>query len=49
LLELLAAGKTFEEIHESFEFIEVGDIYEVLGYAATLAERDFYLPAGQPA
>jgi uncharacterized protein (DUF433 family) len=49
LLELLAAGKTFAEIHESFEFIEPDDVQQVLGYAAALADRDFYLPTAQPA
>lgn len=49
LLELLAAGKTFDEIHESFDFLEVEDVHQVLGYAAALADRDFYLPTAQPA
>lgn len=49
LLELLASGKTFDEIHESFDFLEIEDVHQVLGYAATLADRDFYLPAVQSA
>ncbi len=49
LLELLAAGKSFDEIHESFDFLEVEDAHHVLGYAAALADRDFYLPTAQPA
>lgn len=49
LLELLAAGKTFDEIHESYEFLEIEDVRQVLGYATALADRDFYLPAAQTA
>lgn len=49
LLELLAGGKTFEEIRDSFDFLEIEDIRQVLGYAAALADRDFYLPTAQPA
>lgn len=49
LLELLAAGKTFDEIRESFDVLEIEDVHQVLGYAAALADRDFYLPTAQPA
>ena len=49
LLELLAAGKTFDEIHTHLDFLEVEDVHQVLGYAAALADRDFYLPTTQPA
>ncbi|MFT4186962.1 MAG: DUF433 domain-containing protein [Aeromicrobium sp.] len=49
LLELLAAGKTFEEIRAAFDFLEIEDLYQVLSYAASLADRDFYLPSTQPA
>ena len=49
LLELLAAGASFDEIREHFDFIEPGDVQQVLGYAAELADRDFYLPASQSA
>ena len=49
LLELLAAGKTFDEIHADFDFLELHDVHQVLGYAAALADRDFYLPTAQPA
>ena len=49
LLELLAAGKTFDEIHQHFGFLELEDVQQVLGYAAALADRDFYLPAAQTA
>lgn len=44
LLELLAGGKSFDEIHETFDFLEIEDVHQVLGYAAALADRDFYLP-----
>lgn len=47
LLELLAAGKTFDEIHADFDFLELEDVYQVLGYAAALAGREFYLPTAQ--
>ena len=49
LLELLAAGNTFEQIHDHFDFLEEADLRQVLGYAAQLAERDFYLPTSQTA
>lgn len=49
LLELLAAGRTFTEIHEAYDFVESDDILQVLGYAAALADRDFCLPVAQPA
>ncbi|HET7475913.1 MAG TPA: DUF433 domain-containing protein [Dermatophilaceae bacterium] len=49
LLELLAAGQTFEEIRESFDFLEIEDVRQALGYAAALADRDFYLPTAQTA
>ncbi|MEM9041441.1 MAG: DUF433 domain-containing protein [Actinomycetota bacterium] len=45
LLELLAAGHSFEEIHEQFDFLEPADVSQVLSYAAELADRDFFLPA----
>lgn len=49
VLELLAAGTTFDEIHERFDFLETEDVHRVLGYAAALADRDFYLPTAQSA
>lgn len=49
LLELLAAGYSIDDIKTSYEFLEVEDVHQVLGYAAALAERDFYLPVTQPA
>lgn len=49
LLELLAAGKSYDEIHEVFAFLEIEDVHQVLGYAAALADRDFYFPAAEPA
>lgn len=49
VLELLAAGHSFEEIHEQFEFLEPDDVNQVLGYAAELADRDFFLPASHSA
>jgi len=49
LLEFLAAGKSFDEIRGSFDFLEVEDVRQVLGYAAALADRDFYLPTARPA
>lgn len=44
LLEYLAAGKTFDEIREHFDFLELEDLLQTLGYAAALADREFYLP-----
>lgn len=49
LLELLAAGHSFDEIHERYEFLEPNDVSQVLGYAAELADRDFFLPASHTA
>jgi uncharacterized protein (DUF433 family) len=49
LLELLAAGQTFEEIHADFPFIEPEDIHQALGYAAALADREVYVPLKEPA
>jgi uncharacterized protein (DUF433 family) len=49
LLELLAAGHSFEEILEQFDFLEPDDVSQVLGYAAELADRDFFLPASHTA
>lgn len=49
VLEFLAAGKSFDEIHQSFEFLEIEDVHQVLGYAAALADRDFFLPTSKPA
>lgn len=48
LLELFAAGKTFDEIRADFDFLEVEDVHQVLSYAAALADRDFYLPTASP-
>lgn len=45
LLGMLADGLSFAEIHEEFGFLEPDDVLEALRYAATLARRDFYLPA----
>lgn len=44
LLEMLAEGMGFEEIHADFPFIEREDIREALRYAAAIARREFYLP-----
>ncbi|MFJ9389177.1 DUF433 domain-containing protein [Nocardioides sp. NPDC101246] len=49
LLELFAAGMTFEEIHEDFPFLEPEDAQQVFAYAAALAQRDFYLPLQESA
>lgn len=44
-LELLAVGKTIEQIKVDFTFIETEDLREALGYAAAIAKRNFYLAA----
>jgi uncharacterized protein (DUF433 family) len=44
LLELLAAGWSVDEIRVDFPFIEPEDVRQALGYAATLAHRELYLP-----
>jgi uncharacterized protein (DUF433 family) len=49
LLELLAAGWTFDQIHGDFPFIEPEDVHQALGYAAALAHREFYVPLREPA
>lgn len=49
LLELLAAGWTFEQIRAEFPFIEREDVHQALGYAAALAHREFYVPLKEPA
>lgn len=49
LLELLAAGRTFEQIRSDFPFVELEDIHQALGYAAALAHREFYIPLREPA
>ncbi len=43
------AGHSFEEIHEQFDFLERDDVSQVLGYAAELADRDYFLPASHTA
>ena len=40
LLGLLAAGETHESILESYPYLEIGDIQEVLRYAAFLADEE---------
>lgn len=49
LLELFAAGLTFDEIHEDFPFLEPEDARQVFAYAAALAQRDYYLPMRESA
>lgn len=49
LLELLAEGWTLEQIQLDFPFIERQDVQQVLGYAAALAHREFYVPQQEPA
>lgn len=49
LLELLARGVSFEQIHEDFPFLEIEDVHQALGYAASLLDRDFYVPASHSA
>lgn len=49
LLELLAAGRSLEDIQADFPFIEDGDVRQVLGYAAALAHREFYIPLQESA
>ncbi|MDR1186339.1 MAG: DUF433 domain-containing protein [Bifidobacteriaceae bacterium] len=43
LLELLAEGFSFDQIHDDFPFLEPEDVFESLGYAAAIVKRDFYL------
>lgn len=45
LLDMLAEGMEFDEIHADFPFLEPEDVREVLRYAAAIARRDFYLAA----
>ena len=45
LLDMLADGLTFDEIHTDFPFLEAEDVLESLRYAAAIAKRDFYVPA----
>jgi len=40
LLGLLAAGETREQILEAYRYLESGDIYEALRYAAYLVRKD---------
>jgi uncharacterized protein (DUF433 family) len=49
LLELLALGRTVEEIQADYPFIEPEDVRQVLGYAAALADREIYVPLQEPA
>lgn len=49
LLELLAAGRSVEEIQAEYPFIEPEDVRQVLGYAAALAHREVYVPLQEPA
>jgi uncharacterized protein (DUF433 family) len=49
LLELLAAGWSFEQVRADFPFIEPEDVQQALGYAAALAHREFYVPLKEPA
>ena len=44
LLELLAAGRSIDEMRADFPLIEPEDVRQALGYAAMLARRDVYLP-----
>lgn len=39
LLELLATGKTFDEIRADCDFLEIDDMHQVLSYAATLMDH----------
>jgi len=45
LLQLLARGVAFEQIQEDFPFLEPADMHQALAYAASLLDRDFYVPA----
>lgn len=49
LLELLAAGWTFDQLSREFSFLEPEDVHQALGYAAALAHREFYVPLQEPA
>lgn len=49
LLELLAAGWSVDDVRADFPFIEVDDVRQALGYAATLAHREVYLPLTESA
>jgi uncharacterized protein (DUF433 family) len=49
LLDLLAADWTVDALLDAYPFLEMDDIRQVLGYAATLAHREFYIPAKKPA
>lgn len=49
LLELLAAGRSVEQIQGDYPFLEPEDVRQVLGYAALLAQREIYVPLREPA
>lgn len=38
LVRLVAAGESFEQIHEDFPFLEADDVREALQYAAAASE-----------
>ena len=43
VVQMVAAGKTAEDIVAEYPYLEIDDVRQALGYAAALAENDFHL------
>jgi uncharacterized protein (DUF433 family) len=43
LVEMVAAGKTTEEIITEYPYLEPEDVREALAYSAALAENEYHL------
>lgn len=44
IVQMLAAGKTTEEILSEYPYLEAEDVSQALAYSAALAEQEYHLP-----
>lgn len=49
IVQMMAAGKTTEQILSEYPYLELEDIQQALAYSAALAENEFHLELKQPA
>lgn len=49
IVQMLAAGKTTEQILAEYPYLEIEDVRQSLAYSAALAENEFHLELKQPA
>jgi uncharacterized protein (DUF433 family) len=43
IVQMIAAGKSVDEVASEYPYLEVEDVRQALGYSAALAENEYFL------